>query len=137
MAGEFSARMHDDMSDRHGQGDDMEASNSRMDYGGSSEILFFSPRKDGDCISAGHGSSKPSLSLDLSSVCDQVFADMKLRGEMSDDDMSRLNLLFKTTTLYSSLSLVEKGMVQKCISPNGRSLFLVEGSQAEPYGILC
>eukprot|EP00961_Rhodomonas_salina_P135596 1824462-Rhodomonas_salina.1 len=95
--------------------------------GSTADIMFFSPRKEAE----GCGEE---VQVDISMVVNELFHDIAQRKQLTDNDLCRLNLLFKTTTLFASLSLVEKAMVKKCVSPNGRSLFLVEGSRPEPYG---
>ncbi|EKX48793.1 hypothetical protein GUITHDRAFT_136461 [Guillardia theta CCMP2712] len=66
-------------------------------------------------------------------MSDAMFEDMERQGELSDSILFRMTSIFKRSTLEASLALVDKGYVQKIVSDSGRSLFLVESSQDDPY----
>eukprot|EP00960_Hanusia_phi_P069043 766991-Hanusia_phi.AAC.11 len=67
-------------------------------------------------------------------MSEAMFEDMERQGELSDSVLFRLTSIFKRSTLEAALALVDKGYVQQIVSDSGRSLFLVESSQDEPYG---
>jgi len=111
-------------------------------WGGAGGFDFLPPRTPGSMPGgAPQGFGTPShgreqqfqgSGVDTKALCDATFASVKASGRLGERDLVNLHLLY-SKTLASALGLLDKDLISKCVSESGRAIYLVQGSQQEPY----
>mmetsp|Transcript_30008 Transcript_30008/g.70066 ORF Transcript_30008/g.70066 Transcript_30008/m.70066 type:complete len:184 (-) Transcript_30008:92-643(-) len=88
---------------------------------------FLSPDSSG-----GVGRTDVTPQISIGALADAVFLSVKEKGQLNERDLVNLDILYGKT-LGTALALLDKRLVQKVVSETGRSLFVVQGSQQDPY----